>query len=189
MYCSNCGKKLEEGALFCHNCGVRIEPVEQLPVDRRAETKQPEGAPIIKRRGGIVSRVCAIVAVVSFLLLPQISCGGIAVSGIDLVNLSLESAQYYPSGAEAGSSTFILFLAIVIVGSAIVGVVLNTVVAHRVSGIVGLVSSLIILIQAKTEGEFGAFISIEFGGFLTCLSFLGVIIGDGVESFFKKKTV
>lgn len=186
MYCSNCGNELEEGALFCHNCGVRIEPIEQLAVDRRAETRQPAGAPTPRRRGSIVSRVCAAVALVSFLLLPQLSCAGMAVSGIDLVTLSRESAQYYSTGVEPGSPTFVLFLVIVIVGSAIVGVVSNTVVLHRVSGLAGLASLLIILIQAKT-GEIGALIRIEFGGFLTCLSFLGTTIGDRIESFLKKE--
>ena len=39
MFCTNCGKELETGAVFCVHCGARLEPVQ--PTEERPVTLVP----------------------------------------------------------------------------------------------------------------------------------------------------
>lgn len=38
MFCSNCGSKLEDGALFCGECGTRVEQTIDTPAAETAES-------------------------------------------------------------------------------------------------------------------------------------------------------
>ena len=41
MFCKNCGKELEEGALFCPGCGTRVQDDAQQPSSAAEGTEAP----------------------------------------------------------------------------------------------------------------------------------------------------
>ena len=48
MFCSNCGKQVDDGAVFCDNCGAKLDqstPVQTEPV-RQTPVQQPVQQPI-----------------------------------------------------------------------------------------------------------------------------------------------
>ena len=52
MFCSNCGKQVDDGAVFCDNCGARLDrstPVRTEPV-RQAPVQQPVQPIVIQQR-------------------------------------------------------------------------------------------------------------------------------------------
>jgi phage shock protein C len=56
MFCSNCGRKLEDHARFCSECGSP-KPASQPPVDRECERR-----PLSRIREGKIAGVCGGVA-------------------------------------------------------------------------------------------------------------------------------
>ncbi|HEY2379646.1 MAG TPA: PspC domain-containing protein [Terriglobia bacterium] len=56
MYCSNCGRKVEDHAHFCSECGAPKPPVE-VPIHRSYERP-----PLSRTRNGKIAGVCGGVA-------------------------------------------------------------------------------------------------------------------------------
>ena len=52
MFCSNCGKKLEDGAMFCGECGTKVEasPVADAAPTEEATPAQEEPTTVDKTK-------------------------------------------------------------------------------------------------------------------------------------------
>lgn len=76
MFCSNCGKQIEDGAAFCSGCGTSLNSQVQPPVQQQAVYQQPinqqpvhqqvSGKPATKK-GRTVGIVLLVLGVLSFL--------------------------------------------------------------------------------------------------------------------------
>lgn len=105
MFCSNCGKQIEDGAAFCSGCGTSLNskpqptvqtspPVYQLPIDQQPVQQQAVGKPTTPkgRTVGIVLLVIGVLALVGFMTngtLDRIASEGMGMS--DFVSLAIEA--------------------------------------------------------------------------------------------------
>ncbi|MBR4051223.1 MAG: zinc-ribbon domain-containing protein [Clostridia bacterium] len=74
MFCSNCGKQIEDGAAFCSGCGTSLnsqqaaqtpQPVYQQPINQQP-VQQPTSGKSATKKGrtiGIVLLVCFVLAI------------------------------------------------------------------------------------------------------------------------------
>lgn len=68
MFCSKCGTKLDDNALFCPNCGTKTKAVVNQapnPMSTQAPVKKKSGMAII----GIIVVILALVAVALFVFI------------------------------------------------------------------------------------------------------------------------
>jgi sulfite exporter TauE/SafE len=100
--------------------------------------------------------------------MPQASCGGINVSGIDMLRLS----------SDAKSQDLILPLAVIVFA------LLAFALPNSILGVLGLLSHLGILISAKLDKEVGEMIKIEAGAFITALGFIVIILKQKIFQTF-----
>jgi len=174
MYCPNCGKEIPEVSKFCPYCGKKLEGEIGLSnktgniVESKYESK------------GLISKILALIALISFLFFPQVSCSNYSsFNGIRLVQESFKD----PSNSY--SVGFIIIFIVIISSCLIVFISGKSIYTRVIFGIVGLISEIIFLILINS-GEAKDFLKTEWGYFLTLISFVFVIIGDSIEKAFKK---
>lgn len=151
MFCSSCGKAITEEQSFCSSCGKPINAQSAQSKNSQNTTRQS-----LKIKADLVLRIAAGIALFSFLFMPQASCGGIKVSGIDILRLS----------GDTKSQDIILPIAVI--AFALIAFIRP----NSITGVFGLLSHLGILISAKLDKEVGEMIKVETGAFITAFGFI-----------------
>jgi hypothetical protein len=119
----------------------------------------------------VVLRVAAGVALFGFMLLPQVSCGGARISGLDIMRM----------GTQAPT---LCGLSWCVTGSAVLALLVPSV----AFGVFGLCALMALLVVAKLDQSVGPMISIEPGAFVATLGFLVLSLKPKVNSVLVSST-
>ena len=173
MYCPNCGKEIPDGAKFCPYCGINLNN----KIDEHKQNNEIINQPSESK--GIISKLFALLGLISFLLFAQLSCGPINFNGINLFSESLKDLNNSYSIGFIIVFFIITFSLIISISSG------KSVITRIVCGITSLITNIIFAVAIKnTEGGF--LIKFEFGYYLSIISFIFVIIGDYIEKLLIK---
>jgi len=192
MFCTNCGKELEEGDRFCPYCGSPVESskitmLSEKPNKQDQEEQELYGPPEETKPKGTIIRIAALAALIFFLFLPQVSCvgTGTGLSGIDLLKIAGQTDNMMGMAGQTSSSAgpwgLITFLSIVIIAVCVIALAFP----RAFLGLIGLGAELIMFIYAKSS-DIGPAIKIDVGGILTAISLLVMSFGAKIEEMFLK---
>ncbi len=112
-----------------------------------------------------IGKVCALIAILAFILLPQASCGQMTIDGLDILTNKYEESSW----------TFLGWSMVIVCGIALLFATNPSVIC--LLGIIGLAAILLMLSKIKGTDEFTKqMIEIENGAYLTILGLIGMII-------------
>lgn len=165
MFCSKCGAEVDNESRFCKGCGDPLE-AGQAPLAKPLldKTELAEVAGWLSRPRRII-RLGAGVALFSLMFLPQISCMGQGLTGLNLLG---------QAGQLGGRGMLLALLLLAAFGCAIAALVLP----RGVFGIGGGAAQLLIMAGVTEPG-----LSWAFGSFVTVIGFLGVTLSSRVAAF------
>jgi hypothetical protein len=117
----------------------------------------------------VVMRVGAGLAVFAFLLLPQVSCGGAHISGLDMVQMG-------------SSSWLITGLSVAVVASGTIALIAPA----ALYGILGIAALLSLLLFVKLDSDVGSMITVEPGAFLAAIGFFVLTLENKLDAIIVK---
>ncbi len=164
MFCSNCGKKIDENAEMCENCGTPIP--KQDMTDNTPQTGKKE---IKKRKPNFIAvGGAAALALGAFLPFASISFFGMK-NSISLI--------------DGGDGVFFIILAVIAAALSMFGKNIGVTVT-------GILSAALALFEAdnikNNDSEYAALINKEVGYYLLILGAI-VILGAGIYGIISKK--
>lgn len=72
MYCSNCGKQVNENEKFCSECGKMLAEPEQSV---QSETVEKSEVPVAKNNRGVIIGLCAVIAILAVCIVAVFASG------------------------------------------------------------------------------------------------------------------
>lgn len=157
MFCSKCGAEIDDQSRFCKGCGSPVaagQSAPERPIVDKAEVASWLSEP------NRVTRLGAAIALFSLAFLPQVSCMGTGLTGLNLLGHANELG---------GRGLLLALLLLAAFGCAIAALFLP----RAVLGVGGGVAQLLIMAGVTEPG-----LSLAFGSFVSLLGFLGVALSS-----------
>ena len=126
MYCTNCGKLLEDGDKFCTGCGAKIEQEVQPSQPAQCNCEKPKREPVSSAKTGLGAAITAAALACVGLLMASLdkvlAFVGLALAIPSLI-LGIKSITVFGREKRAGRKKPVATLVLGIVATAFAGVI------------------------------------------------------------------